>query len=81
MFHKLLFKVKSGTSITIVEVDGPHQESLPYYQDKYNVSEDFIVNHVMESTPQNLNIMLHDEKHPFGHGYCLATALLRHLQT
>lgn len=80
LFHKLLSKVKSGTSITIVEVDGPHQESLPYYKEKYNMTDDFIVNHVMESTIHNLDIMLQDDKHPFGHGYCLAVALLRHLQ-
>ncbi|AEX61932.1 hypothetical protein c7_R1070 [Megavirus courdo7] len=26
-------------------------------------------------TDENLAIMLHDPKHPFGHGYCLAMAL------
>lgn len=80
LFHELLSEVKAGTDITIVEVDGPHQESLQHYQDKYNVNEDFIVDHVMLSSPENLNIMLHDEKHPFGHGYCLATALLKNLK-
>ena len=28
-------------------------------------------------TPENLNIMLNDPKHPYGHGYCLAKALLQ----
>lgn len=78
LFKKLLHKVKQGTDITIVEVDGPHQESLEYYQEKYNV-DNFIVDHVMEATPKNLQIMLDDEKHPFGHGYCLSVALLKHL--
>lgn len=27
-------------------------------------------------TKENISIMLNDTKHPFGHGYCLAMALL-----
>ena len=63
-------------NLLIIEVDGPHQESLPYYQEKYGVSDDFIEDHTILATKENLNIMLNDNKHPFGHGYCLALALL-----
>lgn len=42
----------------------------------YNVDDSFIQNHTMLATKENLNIMIDDIKHPFGHGYCLAMALL-----
>jgi hypothetical protein len=66
-------------NLLIIEVDGPHQESLSYYQETYpdvGISDDFIQDHTMLATHQNLEIMLNDPKHPFGHGYCLAMALL-----
>lgn len=75
-FKELLKMVRSGKNILIIEVDGPHQESLPYYIEKYGVESDFIENGTMLATEANLNIMLNDPKHPFGHGYCLAWALL-----
>ena len=78
-FKFLLDKVKNGTNVLIIEVDGPHQESLEYYKEKYNVSEDFIENSTMLATCDNLNIMLNDTKHPFGHGYCLGIALSMNL--
>lgn len=74
-FLKLVKKIENGQDITIVEVDGPKGE-LEYYQEKYNVNDDFISNFVMSGTEENLKIMLNDEKYPFGHGYCLAYALL-----
>lgn len=79
-FKFLLDKVKKGINILIIEVDGPHQESLGYYQQKYNVNDDFIENDSMLCTKENINIMLHDTKHPFGHGYCLGLALLMELK-
>jgi len=75
----LLEKVKKGQNILIMEVDGPHQESLEYYKEKYKVGDDFIVDGTMVATRENLNIMLNDEKHPFGHAYCLSVALLMDL--
>ena len=73
----MLDKLKQGKNILIIEVDGPHQESLQYYIDKYNdVSSDFIENGTMLTNKENINMMLHDDKHPFGHGYCLALALI-----
>lgn len=75
-FYCLRKKLDRGENLLILEVDGPHQESLGYYREKYGVEEDFIVNGTMLATKGNLEVMLNDEKHSFGHGYCLAMALL-----
>jgi len=74
-FHKLKEMLARGENLLIIEVDGPHQESLSYYQEKYGVEDDFIEKSTILATERNLNIMLNDEKHAFGHGYCLAYAL------
>lgn len=63
-------------NLLIIEVDGPHQESMGYYKEKYDVKDDFIVNDTILVTKENMKIMINDEKHPFGHGYCLALSLL-----
>lgn len=75
-FEDLKKLLKKGKNLLILEVDGPHQESLSYYKKKYNVNDDFIDNNTMLATSKNIDIMLNDEIHPFGHGYCLAAALL-----
>lgn len=75
-YKKLLKKLETGKKLLILEVDGPHEESLPYYKEKYDVPEDWIEDDTILATPENLKIMLNDPKHPFGHGYCLAVALL-----
>lgn len=75
-FKKLQTRLNNGENLLIVEVDGPHQEALKYYKGKYNVNDDFIEKDTMLINEQNINIMLNDEKYPFGHGYCLAMALL-----
>jgi len=76
-FVELQQRHARGENLLIVEVDGPHKESLGYYQDTYGVAETFIDDdNVMDATPENLGVMLYDAKHPFGHGYCLAMALL-----
>jgi hypothetical protein len=74
-FKKLLKKLKSGINLLIIEVDGPHEDHLNYYKEKYGVADDFIQNNTILVTPDNMNIMLNDDKFPFGHGYCLAMAL------
>jgi hypothetical protein len=74
-FEKLRKMLKEGKNLLIIEVDGPHQENLEYYKEKYDVGDDFIVNNTMLATKENLDIMLNDTLHPFGHGYCLAVAL------
>lgn len=75
-FLELKDALSKGTNILICEVDGPHSESLDYYLSKYDVSQDFIINNTMLATHQNLDIMLNDSLHPYGHGYCLARSLL-----
>lgn len=79
-FKKLKEKLKKGINLLIIEVDGPHQESLSYYIEKYNVGKDFISDNTMLATKENLEIMLNDSRHPFGHGYCLAIALMENLK-
>lgn len=73
--YELRQKLISGTNLLIIEVDGPHQESIKYYKNKYEVSDNFIEKNTMLVTKNNLEIMLNDDKHPFGHGYCLAMAI------
>jgi len=68
----LQFFIKGSFSIK----KRPHQESMDYYKQTYNVSDDFIENGTMLATEENLMLMMVDPKHPFGHGYCLAMALL-----
>ena len=75
-YTQLKQRLANGENLLIIEVDGPHQESLPYYKEKYEVVDDFIINNTMLATDSNLQIMLNDPKHPFGHGYCLAVSLL-----
>lgn len=75
-FTELQTELRNGTNLLIIEVDGPHGESIEYYKNKYNVADDFIENNTMLINEHNINIMLNDNKYPFGHGYCLACALL-----
>lgn len=72
-FKELQKRVKGGENILIIEVDGPHQESLDYYKNKYNVGDDFIENSTMLVNEANINIMLNDDKHPFGLTTCSLT--------
>jgi hypothetical protein len=75
-FKKLKRRLESGENLLIIETDGPHGEDLDYYKDAYGVDDDFIVGNTMLITPDNIDVMLNDTKHAYGHGYCLATALL-----
>ena len=75
-FVSLKKRYEGGENILIIDVDGPHQESLDYYVSKYGVVETFIENGCVNATPESLAILMGDEKHPFGHGYCLAMALM-----
>lgn len=75
LFYELKQKLSHGKNLLIVEGDGPQSKSLDYYKSRYNVTDDFIVNKTMDATEKNIDIMLNDTKHPFGHGYCLALAL------
>lgn len=74
-FEELVKRYRAGENLLIIEVDGPHEESMSYYKNLYGVTHDFIQNNTMLVTPDNLKIMLNDAKHPYGHGYCLAQAI------
>lgn len=76
LFTKLQERLAGGENLLIIEVDGPHQESLEYYKETYGVTNSFITNDTILATKKNMAIMLEDPKHSFGHGYCLAMALL-----
>jgi hypothetical protein len=75
-FTSLQQRVHNGENLLIIEVDGPHQESLPYYMETYHIDDSFIVNNTMLVNKENIQIMLNDTMYPFGHGYCLAMSLL-----
>lgn len=75
-FVNLKKRLEKGENLLIIEVDGPCQQSLNYYKNNYGVDDTFIENNTMLVNQQNINIMLNDSKHPFGHGYCLAISLL-----
>lgn len=75
-YQDLVNKLKNGINLLILEVDGPHQESMDYYKKTYNVPDDWIDKKTIEVNENNMKIMLNDEKHNFGHGYCLGIALL-----
>lgn len=75
-FTELQKRLTNGENLLIIEVDGPHGEDIEYYKNRYNVNNDFIDHNTMIANENNLHIMINDSKHPFGHGYCLAAALL-----
>lgn len=75
-FKELQARLDKGENLLIIEVDGPHQESLEYYKNTYNVNDDFIVGNTMLINKENIKIMMNDAKNAFGHGYCLGMALL-----
>lgn len=76
LYEELVEMLNNGKKLLIVDVDGPHEESLEYYMEKYNVSEDFIEKDCIDVTLENMKILLNDPMHSFGHGYCLGLALL-----
>lgn len=75
-FIELKRRLQHGENLLIIEVDGPHEESMPYYQAQYDVEDDFVSKNTVLVTPRNMELLLNDAKHPFGHGYCLGMALL-----
>lgn len=76
LFFNLKERLTHGENLLLIDVDGPKGTDLPYYQSKYGVNSDFIVNNTIEANIPYMKIMLNDPKNPFGHGYCLAMALL-----
>lgn len=76
VFKELKKRLESGENLLILDVDGPVQKSMSYYMKKYGVEDNWIDKNTILATEANLNILLNDPKHPFGHGFCLTSALL-----
>jgi hypothetical protein len=89
-FQQLEKRLKDGENLLIIEVDGPRLESQSYYDDEYGQGK-IVIDPSDEPSPtfsdktqpcsilvneENMEILLNDPKHPFGHGYCLAMALM-----
>lgn len=75
-FKELQQRLQNGENLLIVEVDGPHQESMDYYKTKYKVKGDFIEKDTVLVNEKSMRILLNDARHNFGHGFCLGMALL-----
>lgn len=67
LYARLLSFLEKGKNLIILEVDGPHVDSLQ----KMDLSDD----ETLLASPFNLKAILKDTSHNFGHGYCLAWAL------
>ena len=76
LYRKLEDYLDDGKNLLILEVDGPQEQSLNYYKKKYNVSDDWITNRSIDINEENMNILINDDHHSFGHGFCLASSLL-----
>ena len=68
--------LENGTSLLIIDVDGPKADHLEYYKKTYDVGDDFIENNTILATLENLKIMINDPKASCGHTYGLAASLL-----
>lgn len=75
-FAQLKKKLEAGTNLLIMEVDGPQSQAMDYYQKTYGVPSDWISSNSIEMNKEAFQIMLNDTRYSFGHGYCLAQALL-----
>jgi hypothetical protein len=76
LYASLKASHESGVNLLMIDVDGPRQESLPYYKETYGVDDKFIENHTILVTPENLRIMVNDTRHSCGHTFGLGAALL-----
>lgn len=79
-FHKLKSRLDSGENLLIIEVDCCQDRSLSYYKETYSHAEidwsTFIENGTMLVTKAKLDLLINDSKERYGHGFCLAGALL-----
>jgi hypothetical protein len=76
VFLGLRQRLLRGENLLIIDIDGPHKAAMKYYKKKYGVPDDFIdAEGTIEATESNLKLLLGDELHPFGHGFCIAAAL------
>jgi hypothetical protein len=82
-FAELQAMLDRGENIQILDVDGPDEtiygdKSVPTPYNKMKKGVHGVNSEVgsIEVTRSNIKAVLHDESQPFGHGYCLAVALL-----
>jgi hypothetical protein len=71
----LLNKLKKGENIMICEIDVPSQKKRGNYGTNCNE------NNICELSLQHLQILLNDPSEAFGHGLCLAYALLLDIES
>jgi hypothetical protein len=72
-YDKLLNLLKDGQNICIFEIDVPAKNKKGLYK---TYSTD---NNIFNATEDKINDLLNDTSNPFGHGLCLAMALLQDL--
>lgn len=71
-FQDLKLRHLQGENLLIIDVDGPAQELAAHYAELgVTVEKSTVVVNVA-----NMQALLNDPVRPFGHGYCLAMALL-----
>lgn len=75
-FKNLYKRLRKGENLLICEVDVAFAEDMQRYKEEFGVADNFIEKNTMLINKTNIEIVLHDIKRPFGHGYCLALALL-----
>lgn len=78
-FQQLLNMSRNGENLLICEVDGPRPEFKDYYEEK-GIPKGTMAGHTMLFNKEYLQILLNDTKKPFGHGFCLAIALMEELE-
>ncbi len=75
-FKKLQTLLEKGENLILLDTEGPEEQIMPYYIDKYNVKDNFIIYDSMLATPENLGIMCYDDKYNFSFTYWIAMSLL-----
>lgn len=70
IYKQLLNDVRNGTSILLTEVDVPNKSKKGYY------GKNLDDNNIYTANLERINELLNDPSEPFGHGLCLALALL-----
>jgi len=59
-YRKAIGKLEKGAKMLWVDVDGPRQEGMPYYREKYGVPNDWIQGHSVGVDETALRIFLND---------------------
>lgn len=76
-FKELLNELQSGQNLLIAEVDGPKKQFLDYYLKTFEIEDqNWFKGNCVSIDEKTLKLFLNDTKSPFGHGFCLAAALL-----